>query len=83
MNKENIQLVEDIRNSMNFILRRYISVAKYIKLKDGDISIIEYEEVLPNEREKVLYNIPKRNRKRLLKQGYIIYIYNTTDVVNL
>lgn len=83
MNKENIQIVEDIRNSMNSILRRYISVAKYIKLKDGDISLLEYEEVLPDDREKVLYNIPKRYRKRLLKQGYIIHIYNTNDIVNL
>lgn len=70
--KNNKEIVEDLIKSMKPIYEYISNDIKYIKMDNNEIRVLTYLDIV--DKKKILFNIPRRNIKRLLKQGYIICI---------
>lgn len=72
INEKNKQIVEDIQKAIENCFKNMIYyVPTYIKIENNEIKIITDLNGIDH---RMVIEVPKRYRKRLLKQGYIIYI---------
>ena len=72
INEKNKQIVEDIQKAIGNYFKNIIYYKPtYIKMENNEIKVIT--DLYGIDRRMVI-EIPRRYRKRLLKQGYIIFI---------
>lgn len=69
----NKELINDLSKSINSVFKYISNDIKYIRMDNGKIKVLTSIDNLHSDRN-ILLNVPRRNRMRLLKQGYIIYI---------